>query len=404
MMKYIRYPNNFYTFVEKWSAENEYVLFGSSKECVQFIRTMDSILGPDKLKIKYIVDHEISKVGVYDNILELSSFYYYSNEINNFRSNIEVKHLDEYVDKKDKIIITSDEFRMKYKKYLLKKGYKEDVDFCWYKKISGIWPYVYEKKVHLFQADLLVTERCNLSCTYCNMFMPYYKAPKHSNLDRLLKDIDMLFNKVDFISTFHLVGGEPFLYPHITEVIELIGKKYRNKIDKIIITTNGTISPKAKTLELLKKYKVLVAISDYSESIEFVGKKVKRIKEIYKQNNIDFYSREELSWYDFGDARISNNMTTDELIKHFDSCTAPFRGLYDGKFYFCHLNTSSVLAEIHPENENDFVYLDKISSEDLIKFDLGYTDLGYVTFCNNCNGCNTGIKIPVTPKKQGLRI
>ena len=72
--------------------------------------------------------------------------------------------------------------------------------------------------------------------------------------------------------------------------------------------------------------------------------------------------------------------------------------------YFCHLNTSSVLAEIHPENENDFVYLDKISSEDLIKFDLGYTDLGYVTFCNNCNGCNTGIKIPVTPKKQGLRI
>ena len=60
--------------------------------------------------------------------------------------------------------------------------------------------------------------------------------------------------------------------------------------------------------------------------------------------------------------------------------------------------------ETETENENDFVYLDKISSEDLIKFDLGYTDLGYVTFCNNCNGCNTGIKIPVTPKKQGLRI
>jgi hypothetical protein len=48
--------------------------------------------------------------------------------------------------------------------------------------------------------------------------------------------------------------------------------------------------------------------------------------------------------------------------------------------------------------------LDKVSSEDLIKFDLGYTDLGYVTFCDNCNGCNTGIKVPVTPKEQGLRI
>ena len=229
MMKHIRYPINFYTFVEKWSAENEYVLFGSSKECVQFIRTMDHILGSDKLKIKYIVDHETSQVGVYDNILKLSSSYYYSNVINNSRSNIEVKHLDDYVGKKDKIIITSDEFRMKYKKYLLKRGYKEDVDFCWYKKISGIWPYVYEKKVHLFQTDLLVTERCNLSCTYCNMFMPYYKAPKHTNLGRLLKDIDILFNKVDFISSFHLVGGEPFLYPHITEVIEFIGKKCQSQ-------------------------------------------------------------------------------------------------------------------------------------------------------------------------------
>ena len=115
------------------------------------IHHVNNILGSDKLKIKYIVDHETSQVGVYDNILKLSSSYYYSNVINNSRSNIEVKHLDDYVGKKDKIIITSDEFRMKYKKYLLKRGYKEDVDFCWYKKISGIWPYVYEKKVHLFQ-------------------------------------------------------------------------------------------------------------------------------------------------------------------------------------------------------------------------------------------------------------
>ena len=96
-MKYIKNKDNFDLFVKNWNIENEYVLFGASKECVQFIRTMDYLLGPDKLKIKYVVDHETSQVGVYDNILELSSFYYYSNEINNFRSNIEVKHLDEYV-------------------------------------------------------------------------------------------------------------------------------------------------------------------------------------------------------------------------------------------------------------------------------------------------------------------
>jgi organic radical activating enzyme len=402
-MKYIKNKDNFDLFVKNWNIENEYVLFGASKECVQFIRTMDYLLGPDKLKIKYIVDHETSQVGVYDNILDLSFSYHYSNTISNSRSNIEVKHLDNFKGK-EKVIITSDEFRMTFKNYLFKLGYEEDIDFCWYKKVGGIWPYVYKNKTHMFQADLLVTERCNLSCTYCNMFIPYYKEPKHSNLDMVINDIDMFFNKVDFISTFHLVGGEPFLYPYIGDVIDHLGKNYRNKIDKIIITSNGTITPKDETFNFLRKYKVLVAISDYTDSIDFIGKKFNRVLEKYKENNIDYYSREELSWYDFGDARISKNMTTDELIKHFDSCTAPFRGLHDGKFYFCHLNTSSVLAKIHPENENDFVYLDKVSGEDLIKFDLGYTNLGYVTFCDNCNGCNTGIKVPVTPREQGLRI
>ena len=38
-----------------------------------------------------------------------------------------------------------------------------------------------------------------------------------------------------------------------------------------------------------------------------------------------------------------------------------------------------------------------------LKFDLGFPKLGYVTFCKNCNGCNTGINIPVSFESQGLR-
>ena len=75
----------------------------------------------------------------------------------------------------------------------------------------------------------------------------------------------------------------------------------------------------------------------------------------------------------------------------------------DGKFYYCHLNTSAVLTKLFPLNDNDYVGLKDVSKEDLIKFDLGYTDLGYITFCDNCNGCNTGIKVPVSYEKQGLR-
>jgi hypothetical protein len=146
-----------------------------------------------------------------------------------------------------------------------------------------------------------------------------------------------------------------------------------------------------------------LSVSDYSDKLDHIKKKVVKVLDSYKENNINHYVRNQIEWYDFGDLRVKKNLPTDKLIKHFDSCTAPFRGLNDGKFYYCHLNTSAVRTKLFPLSENDYVDINTISKENLLKFDLGYTDLGYITFCDNCNGCNTGIKIPVGYEKQGIR-
>jgi hypothetical protein len=235
------------------------------------------------------------------------------------------------------------------------------------------------------------------------MFIPHFESPNHRELDSIITDVDLFFNSVDYVSIFHLVGGEPFLYPNIENIISHILKNYIEKIDKFIITTNGTIIPKPTTIEILKTNNVILSISDYSDKLKKLKSKITKNIEIYKSNNIKHYVRNEIEWYDFGDLRIKKFMKPDALIKHFDSCTAPFRGLNDGKFYYCHLNTSAVLTKAFPLNQNDYVKMDTVSKEDLIKFDLGFTDLGYITFCDNCNGCNTGIKIPVSYEKQGLR-
>ena len=42
--------NNFKRFISEWNIETEYVLFGASKECVQFIRSMDFLFGFEKIK------------------------------------------------------------------------------------------------------------------------------------------------------------------------------------------------------------------------------------------------------------------------------------------------------------------------------------------------------------------
>jgi organic radical activating enzyme len=389
--------NNFKRFISEWDIETEYVLFGASKECVQFIRSMDFLFGSEKLKIKCIVDHNI-KSGVVNNLNEVSEYFRQSKDFNNTRTNIQLLNIADF-DNKGDVIITTDTFRKDYKIYLEEHSIKH----TWYKNIAAIWPYEYLNKVHIFQSDVLVTEKCNLNCSHCNMFIPHFEIPKHRELDTMISDIDSYFNMVDYVSVFHLVGGEPFLHPQIQDVIQHILSNYADKIDKFIITTNGSIAPKPSTIELLKNNDVILSISNYSDKLQKLKSKVERVIDIYKSNGIKHYVRNEIEWYDFGDLRVKNNLPTDKLIKHFDSCTAPFRGLNDGKFYYCHLNTGAVLTKLFPLDKNDYVEIDKISKEDLLKFDLGYTDLGYITFCDNCNGCNTGIKIPVTYEKQGVR-
>lgn len=399
-MLYNHNLHNFDKFIKDWDLETEYVLFGASKECVQFIRSMDILMGDGVLKIKYIVDHNVKDTNTLDNINEISSAYHQSKNIQINRKNLKLIHIDDFdLNANEQVIITTDVFKQKYKDYLE----KNNIQWTWYKNIVSIWPLKHRDKVHIYQTDVLVTEKCTLACSYCNMFMPHYEFPIHRELNTIKSDIDSFFNIVDYVSVFHLVGGEPFLYPQIEDVVRYVITNYIHKIDKLIITTNGTIMPKDSMLELLKTNDVILSVSDYTDKLPHIQKKVLKVLEEYKIENINHYVRNEIEWYDFGDLRIKKNLPTDELIKHFDSCTAPFRGLNDGKFYYCHLNTSAVRTNLFPLNDNDYVSINNISKEDLVKFDLGYTNLGYVTFCDNCNGCNTGIKVPVTYEKQGVR-
>ena len=392
--------HNFDKFIKDWDLETEYVLFGASKECVQFIRSMDILMGDGVLKIKCIVDHNVKDEEILDSINEISSAYHQSKKIQTNRKDLKLIHIDDFdFNSNEKVIITTDVYRQLYKIKLEKNNLK----WTWYKNIASIWPYKHLNKVHIYQTDVLVTEKCTLNCSHCNMFMPHFEAPIHRDFKTITDDIDSFFNTVDYVSIFHLVGGEPFLYPNIENVVRHIITNYIHKIDKLIITTNGTILPKNSMLELLKINDVILSVSDYTDKLENIKGKVLKVLDTFKTKNINHYVRNEIEWYDFGDLRVKGNYTTEQLINHFDSCTAPFRGLNDGKFYYCHLNSSAVRTNLFPLNDNDYLNIDDVSKEDLIKFDLGYTNLGYVTFCDNCNGCNTGIKIPVSYEKQGLR-
>ena len=382
------------------------IFYGASKDFVQLIETLDIILD-ENLKIDLVIDDFVS--GDFNSLYEVNSTSYKPDGyITENKRKISITNSLEFFNKcknlkNYKFVISTDSKKNLYQDKLISLGLTKNIDFCDYKVYAALLPYYINNKVHIWRADIMLTEKCTLNCTFCNMYMPHFKEAKHRSLESIKSDLDLFFKTIDYVSIFHLVGGEPFMYPYVYEAIEHVGKNYRNKIGRLLITTNGTLTPKENTMQLLKKYKVLVSISDYTDEIRY-NRRLENTVNLLKENKIEHFVRKDISWNDFGHPEIEKFKETEEVKKHFQKCTAPYKGLNNGKYFYCHLNTSANLAGIIPDNSNDYIYLDKLENrEDILKHDLGFLPLGYATFCKNCNGCNTGIEIPVGPGKQGVR-
>ena len=134
-MIYDENKHDFNLFLKNWNPENEYAIYGASKDCVQLIESFNFLLKKNKLKLKYIIDDNKESLGVYKNIYDINSA---SLKPENYKekhvkNNLKVVSFNDYMMDKDqkklKIIIASDFNYNKIKKFLLSKNFVEDVDF-----------------------------------------------------------------------------------------------------------------------------------------------------------------------------------------------------------------------------------------------------------------------------------
>jgi|SRR5690242_118934 len=80
-----------------------------------------------------------------------------------------------------------------------------------------------------FEAQLIVTRRCNLSCGYCS---EYDKVSECIPLEVLKRRIDAL-HRLRVVNVA-LLGGEPLMHPDLAEVIA-----YADRRAQVSVTTNG---------------------------------------------------------------------------------------------------------------------------------------------------------------------
>ena len=212
---------------------------------------------------------------------------------------------------------------------------------------------------------------------------------------------DEFFDKVDLIKEFVLIGGEPLLYRELDKIIAYIGEKYREKMICFSITTNGTIMPEQKILELCKKYRVLIRISNYSAELKYLEKKYEKLKEELRRHEITYrMSDRDSHWMDYGFETLDRGGKEEELIQVFDRCGTTCREIRGNRYYYC------VMARSVSDNlgfglgEDDYLDFKEVKDKKvLLEYEKGYSDKGYLDMCNHCNGADA-VQYPIPVAEQ----
>ena len=239
-----------------------------------------------------------------------------------------------------------------------------------------------KNKLRLNSLDLVLTEKCSLKCKDCSNLMQYYEKPIDEDFDMLMKSIDKFMNSVDFLQEIRIIGGEPFMYKRIDEVIQKI-LSYTN-YKNLVIYTNGTIVPKQEKAKSFQNDKIIFKISNYGE----ICRKIPQLEKFLSFNNIKFITEDVTRWQDC--ARIEKFERDLNLTKEIfgNCCVNETLTLLHGKLYLCPYSAHAENLNAIPKTSSDSINLIELNDSVQIKKKIRSLvfEKEYLGACNWCNG------------------
>jgi len=356
-----------------WNNVETIIIYGLGAVADRFI---DKIMS--EFKVPYIIDQ--NKQGMRYKNIPVVAYETIRREIK---------------EKKLKIVVmTSKRIYADIRRNLEKDGLIEREDFCGIEQFVVEWYKTNKNMLNIIQVNTAVTTWCSLNCKKCNMFMPHYENDKrhHYTFGEMKEDIDLLLQFVDYIFLYSFLGGEPFLNKELKDIITYVGEKYADRIGKLGLTTNGTIIPDKETLQILKKYNVMISISDYTATVVY-GKKLDSFIKTLDEWNITYTRNEMTEWKDFGFPEAPFRWGTDGVCKHMENCAPLFHGINDKKLFYCHVIWSADKAGIYTVPKQDYINLVELDSanqddrERVSRYCAGQCERGFLGFCMVCGGC-----------------
>jgi organic radical activating enzyme len=248
--------------------------------------------------------------------------------------------------------------------------------------------------VYISSLNIVPSTICNLNCKGCLNFNPYIKKHTTYTLDSLKEDCDALFDKIDVIGRFQITGGEPLLFDHLVELIQYVGEKYRQKIVRFEVVSNGTIVPSDELCLAMKANTVNVVVDDYRNSIKEVNNHYNIVVETFRKYDIPVLENYISQWFNLTPyLDVKRALSDDELKALFDRCENPYATLVNKSISACNYAHYAEKAGIIESNSSDYFDLTtQFSKYDIVAYRLRCNSKGYTELCNHCagyrNNCN----------------
>lgn len=240
---------------------------------------------------------------------------------------------------------------------------------------------------------VMPTTRCNLRCKGCSSLLPYFEKPEDVPVEQIIRDFKLFFSGIDECIRI-TVGGEPFLYPHLKEILEyLLAQK---KVLGIMLITNSTIVPKPEVIELIKNEKVFVEVSDYGHL-----EKMSRLICLLEDNDVNFVVLTEQTWTDMGGIECRNR-SEEELRFNYLNCDQGrvIKGIHNGRFHTC-ARSARMFALGAYSSEYDYFDLAEDDMPTVIRGKL--KKMYYSDHADACNYCDLGA-LPTSVIEAGIQM
>lgn len=271
--------------------------------------------------------------------------------------------------------------------FLCGQGLVEFKDFCNVGQFMSEWLWTAKQMNCVFHVDMTITTKCTLNCRHCNLFIPYHKDHINFSFDEMKRNIDLFFERIDYVTYFGLIGGETFLNPDLEKCIVYLGEKYRKQIGKITVITNGTVMPEESLFRAIKKYDMYLSISDYTDIVPY-GEKMEQLEAKVKEYQINYYRNNSIVWTDFGFPEHPVKRTPEQLEEHLRSCRPNWNALHGGRFYYCNVSWCAEQSGHFRLQPEDYIELEAIDPENkpgcrkIVELSRGTS-----SFCKICGGC-----------------